>query len=127
MQDAFIAVFERWERVSGMDNPEGYLYRTAFRLAHKRWKRAARAIRPSASPPPPVDDFAIADDRQAVHEALQDLSRRQRTAIVLTELLGYSSEEASRMMGVRGVTVRVLASQGRALMRRRMEANENDG
>ena len=25
-QDAFLAVWERWERVSAMENPAGYLY-----------------------------------------------------------------------------------------------------
>jgi DNA-directed RNA polymerase specialized sigma24 family protein len=35
----------------------------------------------------------------------------------LTELLGFTSEEAARALGVRAVTARVLASQGRAAMR----------
>jgi RNA polymerase sigma factor (sigma-70 family) len=118
MQDAFISVFERWDRVSAMENPTGYLYRTAFREVHKRSRRAARAVRQFALMRPEVDEFAAAEDREIVRRALGKLSRRQRVAVVLTELLGYSSEEAGAIMGARAVTVRVLASQGRATMRR---------
>jgi len=68
-----------------------------------------------------VDEFEVADDREVVSQALAKLSRRQRTALVLTELLGYGSEDAGSLMGVRAVTVRALASQGRAGMRRMLE------
>ncbi len=118
MQDAFISVLERWDRVSVMENPTGYLYRTAFHEAHKRSRRAARAVRHLVLMRPEIDDFAAADDREVVRRALRELSRRQRVAVVLTELLGYSSDEAGAIMGARPATVRVLASQGRATMRR---------
>lgn len=124
MQDAFISVLERWDRVSAMDNPTGYLYRTAFHLVHKRSKRAARALRGMVLMRPEADEFAAADDREIVRRALGKLTRRQRAAVVLTELLGYSSEEAAGIMGARAVTVRVLASQGRAAMRRMLEQRD---
>jgi RNA polymerase sigma-70 factor (ECF subfamily) len=116
MQDAFISVFERWDRVKGMENPTGYLYRTAFHVVDKRTRRAARVVRQTVLMQPEVDDFAVADDREIVRRALGQLTRRQRIAVVLTELLGYSSEEAGEIMGARAVTVRVLASQGRRAM-----------
>jgi RNA polymerase sigma-70 factor (ECF subfamily) len=118
MQDAFISVLERWDRVGEMEDPTGYLYRTAFHEVHKRSRRAARSVRHFAHTQPEVDEFAAAEDREIVRRALGKLSRRQRTAVVLTELLGYSSEDAGAIMGVRPVTVRVLASQGRTTMRR---------
>ena len=30
MQDAFLKLWERWDRVNQMDDPTGYLYRTAM-------------------------------------------------------------------------------------------------
>jgi DNA-directed RNA polymerase specialized sigma24 family protein len=56
-----------------------------------------------------------------VARALKGLSRRQRSALVLTELLDFTSEEAGRAMGIKPVTVRVLASQGRAVMKQSLE------
>ena len=67
------------------------------------------------------DAFAAADERDAVARALAALPERQRAAIVLTELLGYGSEEAGEILGVRGVTVRSLASQARSTLRTVLE------
>lgn len=121
MQDAFLSLFERWDRIQDMEDPTGYLYRTAFNAFRRRSRRAALAVRKTFGLAPAVDEFEAADDRQVVSQALARLSRRQRTALVLTELLGYGSEDAGRMMGVRPVTVRALASQGRAAMRGMLE------
>lgn len=121
MQDAFIVVFERWERVRGMDDPEGYLYRVAFNIQRKRRRRAAMALRRTLRIAPPPDEFAAVDNRTVIAAALTELTPRQRSALVLTDLLGYPSEEAAAIMNVRPSTVRVLAHQGRATIRRRME------
>ena len=52
--------------------------------------------------------------------ALGFLTRAQRTALVLTDLLQMTSEEAGRVLGVRPSTVRVLAARGRTALRERM-------
>jgi RNA polymerase sigma factor (sigma-70 family) len=123
-QDAFLAVWERWERVGAMDNRAGYLYRTAMNTFRKRRGRAALAIRRAVGLVHAEDAFAAADARQVVARALAGLSRRQRAALVLTELLGFTSEEAGRALGVKPVTVRVLASQGRAAMKQSLERSD---
>src|SRR4029450_1484717 len=61
-QDAFVKACERWDRVRRMDNPTGYLYRTAVN-AHKSAlrrirKSARRALTPDAS-----DPISDSDDR----------------------------------------------------------------
>ena len=55
---------------------------------------------------------------------LASLTTRQRAAIVVTELLGYDSEDAGRILGVRPGTVRMLASQARAALRERKERED---
>ena len=123
-QDAFLALWERWDRVAGLEDPVGYLYRTAMNVFRKRLRRAGVALRRTVGGSDERDVFAAADTRHVVTQALAGLSRRQRAALVLTELLGYSSEEAGRALGIRPVTVRVLASQGRAAMRQSMGASD---
>ena len=117
VQVAFLSVYERWDRVGAMADPTGYLYRTAFNAWKKRARRAARAMRQVMANAPARDDFDAADARTVVSEALEHLAPRQRAALVLTELLGYSSEEAGEILGIRAVTARVLASQARSAMR----------
>jgi RNA polymerase sigma factor (sigma-70 family) len=99
MQDAFLKVWERWEQVGAMDDPVGYLYRTAMNLFRRRYRRAALAIRRSIGLAPSHDDFADADDRETVRRVLSTLPPRQRTALVLTEMLGFSSTEAGLGVG----------------------------
>jgi RNA polymerase sigma-70 factor (ECF subfamily) len=116
MQDAFLSLYERWDRMSTVDDPKAYLYRTAFNAWNRRSRRAARALR-AALTPSRQDDVEAADARTVIGDALERLPPRQRAAIVLTELLGFSSEDAGSILGIRAVTARVLTSQGRAAMR----------
>jgi RNA polymerase sigma-70 factor (ECF subfamily) len=117
MQDAYLKVWERWHHVRSLEDPTGYLYRTAMNLFRKRRRRAAVAIRHAIRPRPPRDQLEEVESRDEVLRALATLSPRQRMSLVLTDLLDYSSEEAGRLMGVKATTVRVLASQGRAALR----------
>jgi|SRR5262245_3232263 len=126
MQDAFIAVWERWDRVGPMEEPTGYLYRTAMNRFRSRLRRTARAARRAVAAAEGGDAFAAADERDALARALAQLPERQRAAIVLTELLGYASEEAGRILGVKDVTVRSLASQARSTLRTHLEERDDE-
>lgn len=117
MQEAFLKVWERWDRVQEMEHPAGYLYRTALNLHRKRMRRASVAIRRAVGLGPSQDALADVETRDAVVRALGTLTPRQRESVVLVDLLDYTSEEAAEFMGVAAATVRVLASQGRAAIR----------
>jgi RNA polymerase sigma-70 factor, ECF subfamily len=123
-QDAFLKVWERWERVGGMDDPVGYLYRTAMNLFRKRYRRAMLAIRRSVGLAPSHDDFADAEDRDTVRRVLATLPPRQRAALVLTDMLGFTPSEAGNALGVKASTVRSLSHQGRQSFRRVMEVDD---
>jgi RNA polymerase sigma-70 factor, ECF subfamily len=116
MQDAFLKVLERWERVSSLADPVGYLYRTAMNLLRKRWRRASLALRRTVGFTPRDDEISVIETRVDVARALASLSPRQRAVIVLTELLEFSSEEAGRLLGIAPGTVRMHASRGRAAL-----------
>lgn len=124
VQDAFVAVWERWDRVGTMEKPTGYLYRIAMNRYWSRLRRAARAARRLTGEAEGGDAFAAADERDALARALSALPGRQRAAVVLTELLGYDSAEAGRILGVKDVTVRSLASQGRSALRTHLEGED---
>src|SRR3954468_15657856 len=100
-QEAFVRVWERWDRVQSLESPTGYLYRTAFNWHRSRARRARRSVGRALPWAPPRDLFAEADDRDEVVRALRRLAPRQRAALVVTELLGYDSTEAGQLLGVR--------------------------
>ncbi len=49
MQDAFLALWKRWDRIDTIQDPTGYLYRTAMNVFRKQSRRAALALRRALS------------------------------------------------------------------------------
>jgi RNA polymerase sigma factor (sigma-70 family) len=120
-QDAFLKMLERWDRVRALDDPTGYLYRTAMNVWRSRGRRAAVALRKAARILPSDDGIAAVEEREDVIRALAPLTPRQRAAIVLPDLLGFTSEEAGDALGVSASTVRVLAARARAALKEGMD------
>ena len=121
MQEAFLKLWERWGRVSAMEDPVGFLYRTAMNLYRKRLRRAAIAMRKAANLLPQDDALAAVEARDQATRLLRTLTAREREALVLTAYLGYSSEEAGRVLGIKANTVRVLATRARASLKQTVE------
>jgi len=121
-QHAFCRVWERWDRVSALDDPTGYLFRTAFNAQHSAARRAVRAARRMVEvvthtmPTPAPEPAARAADRDHVERALARLTPRQREAVVLTQLLDCDASHAASIMRIRPATVRVLVSQARHVL-----------
>jgi RNA polymerase sigma-70 factor (ECF subfamily) len=117
-QDAFLKAWERWDRVKVMENPTGYVFRVAMNGFRSRYRRTARAARRMVGLGGPAGDlFAEADARDDVARAMRGLPPRQRAALVLTEFLEMTSEEAGRLLGVTAASVRALTHQGRVALR----------
>jgi RNA polymerase sigma-70 factor (ECF subfamily) len=62
-QDAFLKVFERWDDVRTMDDPRGYLYRTAMNAFRTFHRRAALGARRTIGLTP-SDDSALVSGRR---------------------------------------------------------------
>jgi RNA polymerase sigma factor (sigma-70 family) len=120
-QDAFLSVYERWDRVGAMDDPNGYLFRTAMNGFRSWHRRSALAAKRTIGLTRADDSIAMIDDQDAVVRSLEPLSPRQRAAVVLIDLLGYSSEEAGRMLGIRASTVRTYAERAHRDLKARMD------
>jgi RNA polymerase sigma-70 factor, ECF subfamily len=117
-QDAFVRVWERWDTVAAMENPTGYLHRAAMNLFRSRYRRALLAARRGIGIATEADAYEAVDARQVAIQALGSLTPRQRAAIVLTEVLEYTAEEAGSMLGIRASTVRALHFQARSALKR---------
>jgi RNA polymerase sigma factor (sigma-70 family) len=112
-QDAFIRIFERWDQVRTMENPTGYLYRTAMNRSRNEYRRASQAARRVVGLGADRDVFEAVDDRDVAVKALGKLPTRQRAALVLTEGLGFSGEETGAILGVKASTIWALTHQAR--------------
>jgi DNA-directed RNA polymerase specialized sigma24 family protein len=100
-QDAFVRVWEHWDRVRAMADPTGYLL----------------ALRAQFTPREAADSLSVVDDRDTVVRRLRRLTRNQRAAVVLLDLLEFTSEEAASILRSTPGAVRTQASRGRAALR----------
>jgi RNA polymerase sigma-70 factor (ECF subfamily) len=121
-QEAFLRVWERWDRVSEMDDPAGYLHRTAINVFRDRSRRLVLGLRRAVRISPRPEAYDAFEARSVAASVLGSLPSRQRAAIVLTEALGYSAEEAGKLLGIKGSTVRALHFQARSALRRSKES-----
>ena len=114
VQDAYVRVFERWDRIQVLDDPEGYVLRTAMNVFRDRFRRAALAVRRTITTSAASDDLRAVEDRDELVRMLRPLAPRQRAAVVATSILDMSAEDAGRLLGMKASTVRSLASRARA-------------
>lgn len=120
-QDAFLRVWERWDKVGALEDPAGYLHRIAMNVFRDRYRRAVLAARRAMQLTPQPDAYDAIDARSVASQVLGTLAPRQRAAIVLTEALGFSADEAGRLLGIKGSTVRALHFQARSTLREHRE------
>lgn len=117
-QDAFLRVFERWDRVGTIENPTGYLFTSAMNVFRNRYRRASIGMRRAlALAPVGTDDLTAVETHDEVIRLLLGLEPKQRAAVLLTSILDYSAEEAGRMLGLRASSVRSLTARARARMK----------
>ena len=105
--------WEHWGRVSGMENPVGYLF-TIGRNSGRRWSRQRRPVFYDA----PVDDAPWVEP--GLPDALSELSERQRVVVMLLHCFGWSMTEVAELLGVSKSTVQNHAERGLATLRTSM-------
>jgi RNA polymerase sigma factor (sigma-70 family) len=126
VQEALARAYERWDRVSRMAEPAGYVYRIAANL-HRRRARARRVvdrIGEQLRVQAPSDPSQIADARVDLFAALDALPVNQRAALILVELFGYDTETVALILGIKPVSVRVRVHRARLLLRQQLGGDE---
>jgi RNA polymerase sigma factor (sigma-70 family) len=120
-QEAMTRVYERWDRVAGMDSPTGYLWQTAVNLNRKRQRRTLLGRR--VIPPVVVDrdPSAIAATGVDVRDALVRLSVDHREALVLVDWLELDAVSAAAVLRIEPASVRSRVHRARERMRALLE------
>ncbi len=113
--EALVRAAERWELVSTMARPDGWVYRVGVNWAtswRRKWSR-----RPTL--PATVLDGVHLDDLASVSmlEELVALPLRQRQMLVLRFVLGYSTAETAVALGIAEGTVKSSVSRARGRLR----------
>lgn len=109
-QETLARVWQRWNKVSELDNPQAWAQRVALNLARSQWRRrkAEKRARERSGRSPdeyePADAAIGADLRSAV----ASLPRRKRTALVLHYYLDLPFKEVAEVMQIPESTAKSL-------------------
>jgi len=103
--EAFVRAFAKWDRVSKMDRPGGWLYKVALNDARKRLRRVARERTKAASLEwTPVTSAPTEPDHE-LWEAVSRLPDRTRSAVVLRYVADLTEPAIAEALGVKRGTV----------------------
>lgn len=114
--EAVAFAWEHWDRLRGMANAPGYL----FRVAQSRRRRKKQPVLFDTS------DWAEHRFEPGLPRALAALSQRQRLAVVLVHGFGYTLREVAELTGLRQTTVQNHLERGLARLRIILGVNDGD-
>jgi RNA polymerase sigma-70 factor, ECF subfamily len=112
-QEAFARAWQRWDKVSGYSDPEGWVRTVAYRVSVSTWRKAANRAAAHRRHGVPDDPPGLSPDYIAIVAALRQIAPVQRQAIVLYYLVGLTVDEISREVGLSAGTVKARLSRGR--------------
>lgn len=128
-QEAFVRLHDRWGRLASADKALPYLRRTVVNLSRSRL-RHLRIVR--RAPREPDHDIASAETtvlaghgNQAVHEALQRLTPRQRQVLVLRYWLDLDQQAIADTLGIAVGTVKATTNHAMSALRAALPEEDN--
>jgi RNA polymerase sigma-70 factor (sigma-E family) len=123
VQDSFVAVYQRWDRLGEVDAP-AYLRQVVVNRSRSALRHLTVVGRhPAAAlPDEPGADTDVLDGvrRRTVLDAMAQLPRRQREVMALRFYLDLSEREIAQTLGISAGAVKSHASRGAAALRARL-------
>lgn len=129
-QEALVVACRRWATVSQLDEPVAWIYRVGVNQANSWFRRARveRRVRQRAlnfgSDLHRDPDSA---DLVTVRKALDDLSPKQREAVILRYFLDLSAEQTAQLTGSSPGAIRGLTHRAVAVLRATLDLDESKG
>ena len=116
VQDTYVVMVRRWQKAGSVD-PEAYVRRIMYSRFVDTWRRRRLLELPWASLPdsPGRDDAGTVMDRLTLESALDRLTPRQRTVLVLRFYEDLTEVQAADVLGI---SVNTVKSQVRVALQR---------
>jgi RNA polymerase sigma-70 factor (sigma-E family) len=118
VQDALTRLYAAWDRVSRMDNIDGYVRKIIVNAHYSDRRRPWR--RESAAEPRdiPLEPGFPVEDADAIRSALGRLPAGQRRVMVLRHIWGLTIEETAAELEISAGTVKSQSADAAAALRR---------
>jgi RNA polymerase sigma-70 factor (sigma-E family) len=125
VQDAFVALHRRWDRLEDRDLALAYLRTCVVNGSRSVLRHRSVVARHPASPAPdaPGADTGVlaTEQRRVVLDALAALPRRQREVLALRYYLDLPERGIAELLGISQGAVKSHASRGAARLRQLLE------
>lgn len=138
VQDTFLQAYRKWDQFRGDANPGTWLYTIAARRCHRLHRRRSGqpkriasldAMMPATGPVPDLparmdSPLAIQIRNESiahVEQSLIELPIVFRMPLVLKDIVGFSVEEVSRVLGIKAATVKTRLHRARLMIRHRLQ------
>jgi RNA polymerase sigma-70 factor (ECF subfamily) len=131
-QEVFLRAFRYVHRLDPRRSPEPWLMRIAVNVCRDIRRKNQRrhptfSEVPSAETEPdtgskdPYSGFAFEQQRQMLWKALDELPEKERMAVILRDVEGFSTSEVSEILGSSESTVRSQICRGRLKLKEAMD------
>lgn len=126
VSEAFTQAFAAWDRVAVMERPEAWVYTVAVNTLRRRGRRAGteRRLMGRLHDRDRTTDATVDDANRELWDAVATLAPRQRQAIALRYLLGFSQHEVAEAMGTSDGTAASTLAKARAQLALRLGTTE---
>ena len=134
-QEVFLKTHRHLGRFDQNRKFEPWLYRVTVNVCRDAWRRRKTGTSLRSEMPDQIADvqstgnphrrLRAEEDKQLLYRALATLPEKERTAIVLRDLEGFSTAEVAGILGSSEVTVRSQVSRARVRLKREIEKMPN--
>lgn len=122
-------VLSAFKNIKALKKPEafkGWLFKILYNCCNKALKE--KILSKDNVELSSVSDLGTNEDNKediiALRMALEKLSEKERTIILLSYTAGYSSKEISKIIGINASTVRTIIMRGTEKLRKLLHTNE---
>ena len=117
VDEAMVRAYQRWDAVSAMDNPAGWVYRVGLNHARSRIRRLTRYFTDDRHEGIVSAPFV----EPAIMRALGELSVDHRSVVVCRLLLGWSEADTAAALRIRPGTAKSRLHRALALLEQKLE------
>lgn len=111
--EALVYAWENWERIGGMERPDGYVYRVGERVGRRLSNRREPVDLVRAEGTDPLVEPGLPS-------ALAGLTGRQRTVVILVHALGWTQSETAEFLSLSTSSVQRHLERGMKKLRREL-------
>ncbi len=125
-QDAFLALFARWKRISRYERPELWVRRVAIRMAVRASGRERSRAQRERDAVTAIPQAGVGSADPDLLRAMLSLPRAQRVAIVLFYFEDRPAAEIGTILGCAESTARVHLSRARRRLAELLDDHEEE-